>query len=736
MFPRNRTTRAFGGHSKPVWRVIALAVLAFALPRDAFARTTPLGNATQGTSNSGGGSNGVVSPSGPGVHPGYTLVSFRNAIASNWRFGGLDWLSDGRIVAVLWGQDCSYTNSSCGSSSNSRTYYGDIGQAPDGGGPGSMHFISDTEGMGGITGGNVQEVYSGLWEPLGLQVARSGNPLTDTIFVMTKTGVLRFIGVGPYTNGVNPVKVINTCYARTCADSIAPGVHRSFTTHAPVNYANSADTSGTGRRWHHFNYGLVRGDDGYYYAGTGTQWDNFNISYTQGRDRCAVLKMDLSTVPGTVENVAGGLRSPNGWGKGPGGDIFFTEVEGEYNSVNSIYHYQPGRYYGMRCDTRHPFGHTQGIAEALPTVSLNQGGASNTDIANNPGELAYITSGTYAGQMLYGDVTFGGIQRVFLEKVNDEWQGAVFLFSGGFRSGVGRLRLGADGSIYAGGQSGGPSPASGNWCWGGAGGVGALTADRIGNNCNVQYDFFKLVPKDTVVFELLSVRARSGGFELEFTKKVGPSAGNPSNYTVQHWVNNLGVQSYGSGKQSGGVQDATVSEVLIHADSMRVFLKLASMPPASVQPSQNPPITGSGNVRVVMIKGTGVLAADGSAPWGEPTTAGAAPSRIAAWYTLNHHATDSAFTPVAPVDPALSSPAARYRDLRVHAGRGTLVLEMNFAQPARITLRDLKGRAALAASASAGRRVVRLGTAGLASGRYLVEVRVGGNTFARAVVLN
>ncbi len=729
------TKRIFTQNAKGAL-VASLAALAFVLPHDVSARTTPLGNATQGTSTSSGGANGVVSPSGPGIHPGYTLVSYRNAIASNWRFGGFDWLSDGRIVSVLWGQDCSYTNSGCGQSANSRTYYGDIGMAPDGGGPGAMHVISGTSGSAGITSSNVQQIYSGLWEPLGLHVARSGNAATDTIFVMTKTGVLRFIGTGPYTNGTNPVKVVNTCYARRCgADSIAPGVYKSFTTHAPSSYSNAEQTAGTGRRWHHFNYGLVKGDDGFYYAGTGTQYDNANDRYEQGRDRCAVLKMDLTA--GTVQTMAGGLRSPNGWGKGPGGDIFFTDIQGNYRSANAIYHYVPGRYYGMRCDTQNPFGHGKGIAEAFPVVSIGQGGAANTDIGYNPAEITYLTSGPYAGQMLYGDVTFGGIQRVFVEKVADEWQGAVMLFSGGFRSGIGRLKLGADGAIYAGGQSGGPSPASGNWCWGGGGGsnnVGALSADR--NGCNVQYDFFKLVPKDTVVFDLLSVRARATGFELEFTKKVGPSAGNPSNYTIQHWVNNMGVQSYGSGYQSGGVQTGTVSQVRIHPDSTRVFLQLASMPAASVKPSNNPPTSGSGNVRVVLIKSTGVLAADGSTPWGEPATPGAAPSRIAAWYTLNNHSTDTAFAPVSIADPGLSSPANRFRDLRVHAVRGALELEMNFAHPARVALRDLKGRTAAKASAPAGNRVLRIGTQGLASGRYIIEVRVEGKTFARPVVLN
>jgi hypothetical protein len=603
-----------------------------------------------------------------------------------------------------------------------------------------MNLISNTGGNGGITPADTTRIYSGLWEPLGILVGRSGNPATDTIYVMTKTGVLRFIGTGPYTNGVNPVKVINSCHARRCArDSIGPGLYTSFTTHPPNSYTGTGESTGTGRRWHHFNYGLVRGDDGYLYGGTNVQYDGGNDRYEQGRDRCAVLKMN--PVAGTVEVMAGGLRSPNGWGKGPEGEIFFADIQGNYNPTNTIYNYRPGRYYGFRCDTQQPYGHTRGIQESFPVVALNQAGTANSDIGTNPGEIAYLTSGVYAGQLLYGDVSFGGIQRVFVEKINNEWQGAVFLFSGGFHSGIGRLKLGADGSLYAGGQSGGPQPASGNWCWGGGGGTGALTADRIGGTCNIQYDFLKLVPKDTVVFELLAVRARVNGFELQFTKKVGASAAVASNYTVNTWVNNLSSFTYGGGSQQNSAT-LTVSNVRIHPDSTRVFLELASMPAASVRPAipaataptGNAPANG-GNVRVVMIKGTGIVSADGSVPWGEPITAGAVPSRIAAWYTLNFHSSDTAFAPVALVDSRLASPDLRYRDFRVKSANGVLVLETNFSQAARITLRDLRGRPVASMIAASGRNNLTMPVAHLAKGGYVVEARVAGKTFARPVAL-
>jgi len=707
---------------------------------EAHGRSTPLGNATLGTSTSLGGADGVPSPSGPGVHPGFKLVSFRNAIHSNWRFGGFDWLSDGRMVVVIWGNDCSYTtNSVCGTSANSRTYYGDGQLPPDGQGPGWMDLVSNTGGNG-ITPSDTTRIYTGLWEPLGVSVGCSGNPATDTIFVITKTGLLRFIGTGPYTNGVNPVKIVNTCHARRCLDTLGGGLAKSFTSYPPMTYSVTngvvSDSVGTGRRWHHFNFGLVRGNDGYLYAGTGTQYDNGNDRYEQGRDRCSVLRIDPNA--GSVQVMAGGLRSPNGWGKGPGGDIFFSDIQGNYNAANSINVYRPGRFYGMRCDTLNPYDGRRGVAEAFPVVDLNQAGNTNTDIANNPGEITYLTSGPYAGQLLYGDVSFGGIQRVFVEKVNNEWQGAVMLFSGGFHSGIGRLKVGPDGSIYAGGQAGGLAQSSGNWCWGGASGTGALTADKTGGTCNAQYDFFKLVPKDTVVFEMLAVRARVNGFELQFTKKVGPSAGIASNYSLATWTNSMGLQGYGAGSQTNySTTSLSLATVRISPDSTRVFLQLNSMPAPSVAPAPAPTSTSvaSGNIRVVMIKGTGILSADGSAPWGEPVTAGAAPSRIAAWYTMNYLSPDTAFAPVAIADARLASPDFRMQDFKVHAGRENLRVETNFTEGASITLRDLRGNKIATTTVAGGRNSVLIPLAQRAKGTYVIEIRTSGRTLARPVAL-
>ncbi len=44
------------------------------------------------------------------------------------------------------------------------------------------------------------------------------------------------------------------------------------------------------------------------------------------------------------------------------------------------------------------------------------------EIANSPSTPLMLNSGPYAGQLLFGDVTYGGVQRAYLEKVGGQYQ--------------------------------------------------------------------------------------------------------------------------------------------------------------------------------------------------------------------------------------------------------------------------------------------------------------------------
>src|SRR5262249_33561853 len=92
------------------------------------------------------------------------------------------------------------------------------------------------------------------------------------------------------------------------------------------------------------------------------------------------------------------------------------------------------------------------------------------EIGNSPTEPVLIPDGPYRGQMLMGDVTYGGIQRVCIERIPASapagperagpvlYQGTVFRFSQGIEAGVNRLAWGPDGCLYVGGVG-----SNGNW---------------------------------------------------------------------------------------------------------------------------------------------------------------------------------------------------------------------------------------------------------------------------------
>jgi cytochrome c551/c552 len=103
------------------------------------------------------------------------------------------------------------------------------------------------------------------------------------------------------------------------------------------------------------------------------------------------------------------------------------------------------------------------------------------------------------------------LSRVFLEKVNGEYQGAAMAFRSGFSSGVIRLAWLKDGSLAVGESNRG---------WGSAG-EATMGLQRLEWN-------------NDMPFEMKAIRAKSDGFEIEFTKPVDrKSAEDLASYKIE-----------------------------------------------------------------------------------------------------------------------------------------------------------------------------------------------------------
>ncbi len=237
--------------------------------------------------------------------------------------------------------------------------------------------------------------------------------------------------------------------------------------------------------FHEFSYGLQYAD-GYFYGALGLAM-RLMSSEQQLEDRGTVFRASRD---GTLEIIARGLRQPNGILVDEAQDIFVTENQGQWSPACKVIHIREGAFYGCQ------FGTGDRFAEAVPTapaVWLPQ-----DEIGNSPSQPLWVPHGPFEGQMIFGEVTHGGIKRVFLEKVQGAYQGCVFRFVQGLEAGINRMAWGPEGDLYVGGVG-----MNGNWT-------------HQGNQFGLQ----KLTLNGKPAFDLHEIRALPDGFEVTFTQPL------------------------------------------------------------------------------------------------------------------------------------------------------------------------------------------------------------------------
>lgn len=305
-------------------------------------------------------------------------------------------------------------------------------------------------------------------------------------------------------------------------------------------YRTICDAFGVRPDFHEYSYGLAY-KDGFFYANLGLAMRLMSHE-VQLEDRGTAIKIGLD---GSYERIATGLRQANGLGIGPEGEVFITENQGQWVPACKVIHLQEGRFYGCQYKTGDRYADQ---VMTPPAVWL-----PHDEIGNSPGQIIRVEEGPYAGQMLHGEVTHGGIKRVYLEKVKGTYQGAVFRFSQGLEAGVNRLVWGPNGALYVGGVG-----MNGNWGWKGR-----------------QFGLQKLVPNGEKPFEMLAVRATAEGVEIEFTTPLAPGQGaSASDYSLQQWRYEP-TPRYGGPKLDQEVLN--IAAVSVSSDRRRVQLTLPDL---------------------------------------------------------------------------------------------------------------------------------------------------------------
>ena len=303
-------------------------------------------------------------------------------------------------------------------------------------------------------------------------------------------------------------------------------------------YENVTDAFGISGNYHEFNYGPVKDKKGNFFIGLNTSSGGGSMR-SEVRGLINLLGKDSSTkgqmfsmVPyrgwimkltpsGELLPYASGLRSPNGMGFDPDGNLFCTENQGDWNGTSSLHHIREGKFYGHPASLVWTKGWNKGSPYLLPVSTLDSMRTRaavlfpQDIIANSPTQPVWDNTagkfGPFGGQIFVGEMNQGRIVRVMLEKVGGDFQGACmpFLDGHGLRKGNNRLAFAPDGSLWVGQNAHG---------WLGDEGIQRIV-------------FSKHNP-----FDILSMKVTATGFDLDFTKAVNTlKATDRSNYTLSHY---------------------------------------------------------------------------------------------------------------------------------------------------------------------------------------------------------
>ncbi|MFF9687087.1 family 16 glycoside hydrolase [Streptomyces sp. NPDC014623] len=309
--------------------------------------------------------------------------------------------------------------------------------------------------------------------------------------------------------------------------------------------------------FHEFAFGLLY-RDGHFYVNLSVAINYGGATTTPQPAPGRGTTYKVSKKTGKIQPVAGGLRTPNGIGWGPGGDIFTTDNQGGWLPASKLVQIKKDRFFNHYTQPPGPFD-TRPVTQ--PVLWLPQ-----NEVANSPSTPLHLKEGRFAGQMLIGDVTYGGLQRAYLEKVKGQYQGAVFRYTQGLEAGVNRITMGPDGAIYAGGLG-----ADGNW----------------GQEGKLKFGLQKLTPNGGNTFDIKEMRAVPGGFDVEYTQPLSEATAEElaSRYQADQW-RYTPTSDYGGPKV--GEEQLAVRSATLAGDGQTVRVLLDGLKPGRVVHLRSP----------------------------------------------------------------------------------------------------------------------------------------------------
>ncbi|WP_020567939.1 plastocyanin/azurin family copper-binding protein [Neolewinella persica] len=325
--------------------------------------------------------------------------------------------------------------------------------------------------------------------------------------------------------------------------------------------------------YHEYHYGPLFRPDGSMLSTLNVGWEGGGVSRVPWRG----WMMRYDNEENKLVPYAAGLRSPAGFGTNIEGDVFVAENQGDWIGSGRITHLEEGDFAGhkaslnwadqpgskvtVRPDDINDDYKTMYAARAkvpgvkLPAVWFPHGilGISTAAIIADRTEGGF---GPFAGQLFVSDQGQSKIMRVAMEKVDGEYQGAVFPFREGFSSGLLRLNFDKNNVMYAGQTARG---------WSATGGE--------------QFALEGLEWTGDVPFEMNRIKATEEGFDVEFTLPVNPVSVKASAFTIQNFTY---IYHHNYGSPVVDIEDNKITSATVLPDGKTVRLVLDKLRPGYI----------------------------------------------------------------------------------------------------------------------------------------------------------
>lgn len=323
--------------------------------------------------------------------------------------------------------------------------------------------------------------------------------------------------------------------------------------------------------YHEYAYGPVFDKEGDMFVTLNLGWfRDVKGGYMESRVKWRGWMLKISP-EGKMTPFAAGLRSPAALTIDKDDHVFYTENQGEWVGSGHMTEVRKGDFLGQ--PTSLAWADQPGSTVKLKVEDIPDSGKPEFEVAKQiaglktpsvwiPHAILGVSTsgmlvagqgqmGPFEGQFFVGDMGQSLINRVYLEKIKDVYQGAVFPFRKGFSSGVLRLCWGSDGSMFVGMTARG---------WGAGGGE--------------SFGLQRLVWNGKIPFEMKTISARPDGFELEFTQPVDrKTASEAAAYHVRSFTYKYHRQ-YGSPIINEA--NCPLKAISISPDGMKVRLVLDS----------------------------------------------------------------------------------------------------------------------------------------------------------------